>query len=144
MSMRGPGIRATFILDLEGFAPDPDGSAGPADNYPPCNLERMRDAAGGRDSLRLVLAVAGFAPNQLEITVVGDQLCISGEQGREGETRHFLHRGIAARRFRRCFRLAHGLEVEEADLRDGLLRIDLAVQVLGRVSRTIVIGARQA
>ncbi len=142
--MRGPGNRAAFILDLEGFERDPGGLAGPADNYPPCNLERIRDAAEGRDSLRLVLAVAGFAPDQLEITVAGDQLCISGEQGREGETRHFLYRGIAARRFRRCFRLGHGLEVQGADLRDGLLRIDLAVQVLGRLSRTIVIGARDA
>jgi len=69
--------------------------------------------------------VAGFAPHQLEITVAGDQLCITGEQSRDGETHRFLRRGIGA---------------DPA----GFLPIDLAAQVLGRVSRMIIVGARDA
>lgn len=69
--------------------------------------------------------MAGFAPHQLEITVAGDQLCITGEQSRDGETRRLLRRGIGA---------------DPA----GFLPIDLAAQAPDRVSRTIVIGARQA
>ena len=76
--------------------------------------------------MRITLAVAGFSPEQLSITVEGRQLVVQGK--REGEAREpgaFLHRGIAARGFIRTFVLADGLEVEGATAEHGLLHIDL-------------------
>ena len=101
---------------------------------------RLRDPEG--DGLVLVLAVAGFAPERLEIIVAGDQLSISGEGTGDGDPSRFLYRGIAARRFRRAFRLAPGLEVVSAELDRGLLSILLAIRPMDRVDRTIVIGPR--
>lgn len=99
------------------------GSAG----YPPYNIERIRpDSDESGDILRITLAVAGFALDDLEIQVEGRDLTISGRQsGRENA--NFLHRGIAARPFRRGFTLGPGLEVESADLENGLLSINLTM-----------------
>lgn len=93
------------------------------ESYPPYNVEARED--GG---VRITLAVAGFAPDQLEITVEGNQLTIAGRRGEAAETgdRAFLHRGIAARGFVRAFVLADGMVVEAALLEHGLLHIDLA------------------
>jgi len=95
-----------------------------AESYPPYNVE---DAGDGR--IRISLAVAGFSPDQLSITVEDNQLVVAGrreDESRpaEGE-RAFLHRGIAARGFVRSFVLAEGMEVEGAVLEHGLLHIDL-------------------
>ena len=90
------------------------------DGYPPYNIEQV-----GEDVLRITLAVAGFAREDLEVTVEDSQLVIAGEQGDDGE-RAFIHRGIAARRFRRAFVLADGIEITGASLTNGLLNIDLA------------------
>ena len=109
------------------------------DVYPPFNIE---DLGGGR--LRIAVAVAGFAPDMLTVTVEDNQLTIVGrkEMDPEGETaREFLHRGIAARGFVRGFILADGLEVEGAVLEDGLLRIDLFRPPPGRQARTVPIRA---
>lgn len=104
-----------------------------AESYPPYNVEDRGD--GG---LRITLAVAGFAPDQLEVTVEDRQLTIAGRREggrREGGRREggtappedaFLHRGIAARGFIRSFVLADGMAVEAASLEHGLLHIDLA------------------
>lgn len=93
------------------------------DSYPPYNIEELED--GG---IRITLAVAGFAPEQLSVTVEDRQLTIQGrrdgDQARSGEA--FLHRGIAARGFIRSFVLADGMVVEGATLAHGLLHIDLA------------------
>ena len=91
-----------------------------ADGFPPYNIEQL----GGAE-LRLTLAVAGFALNELEITVEDGQLVIRGRQDEE-PGRIFLHRGIAGRQFQRRFVLADGLEVKGARLEAGLLHIDLA------------------
>jgi HSP20 family molecular chaperone IbpA len=90
------------------------------DAYPPYNIEQI-----GEDILRITLAVAGFAKEDLDVTVEDSQLVISGVQADEGE-RQFIHRGIAARRFRRAFVLADGIEITGASLQNGLLNIDLA------------------
>jgi len=90
------------------------------DGYPPYNIEQV-----GEDILRITLAVAGFAREDLDVTVEDSQLIISGEQSDEAE-RQFIHRGIAARRFRRAFVLADGIEISGAALVNGLLNIDLA------------------
>jgi HSP20 family molecular chaperone IbpA len=91
-----------------------------AEGYPPYNVE---ETAGGR--VRISLAVAGFTPAQLEVTVEDNQLNVAGKRdGAEGE-RAYLHRGIAARGFLRSFILADGMEVEGALLEHGLLHVDL-------------------
>lgn len=90
------------------------------DAYPPVNIEEPAEGA-----LRITLAVAGFAPQQLSVTLAGRELTIKGERPQPGDTRVFLHKGIAARGFLRSFALADGLEVDGARLSNGLLRIDL-------------------
>ena len=91
-----------------------------AEGYPPYNVEERGD---GR--VRITLAVAGFTPAQLEVTLEDSQLNVVGKRdGADGE-RAFLHRGIAARGFVRSFILADGMEVEGAELEHGLLHIDL-------------------
>jgi HSP20 family molecular chaperone IbpA len=94
-----------------------------AETYPPYNVE---DRGDGR--LRITLAVAGFTPEQLSVTVEDRQLTIQGR--RDGETSKaeeaYLHRGIAARGFSRSFVLADGMVVDGASLEHGLLHIDLA------------------
>lgn len=89
-----------------------------AEGYPPYNVEQADD---GR--VRITLAVAGFSPDQLEVTVQERQLVIAGR--RDGEDRAYLHRGIAARGFLRTFILADGMEVEGATLEHGLLHVDV-------------------
>ena len=89
------------------------------DSYPPYNIEATED--GG---IAITLAVAGFAKEEIAITVEDRQLVIRGRQIEAGG-KTFLHRGIAARQFLRAFVLAEGIEVKSAALANGLLRIDL-------------------
>ena len=92
-----------------------------ADSYPPYNVEQM-----GEHSVRISLAVAGFGPDDLAITLEGRQLTIAGKREEAGKgDQAFLHRGIAGRGFVRSFVLADGLEVDEARLEHGLLHVDL-------------------
>jgi HSP20 family molecular chaperone IbpA len=93
------------------------------DGYPPYNIERLAPTKNS-ERLRITLAVAGFAESDLEVTMEDNQLVIRGRQTEEGE-REFLHRGIAARQFQRCFVLADGMRVAGAELKNGLLAIDL-------------------
>ena len=88
--------------------------------YPPYDIEALATGA-----IRITLAVAGFAPADLTVIVEDRQLVIEGRRPSEDEGRAFLHRGIAARAFRRAFVLAEGVEVADARLRAGLLHIDL-------------------
>lgn len=92
------------------------------EGYPPYNVEEVEVEKGSR--LRITLAVAGFAPENLSVSIEGNQLIIRGRQSDETE-RAFLHRGIAARQFQRAFVLAEGIKVEGADLENGLLTISL-------------------
>jgi HSP20 family molecular chaperone IbpA len=90
------------------------------EGYPPFNIEQT-----SANSYRITLAVAGFAEDDLAITVEDRQLVIRGRQSDAGEERLFLHRGIAARQFQRSFVLADGVEVGEAVMENGLLHVDL-------------------
>lgn len=97
-----------------------------AESYPPYNVEDL-----GEERLRITLAVAGFGPSHLSVTVEDNQLVIQGR--REAETKAetkaepaYLHRGIAARAFIRTFVLADGMEVTDALLEHGLLHIDVS------------------
>ena len=108
------------------------------DGYPPYNIEQPAE-----DILRITLAVAGFAKEELSVTVEGRQLVIRGKQI-EANDKTFLHRGIAARQFQRAFVLAEGIEVSNASLEHGLLAIELSRPQADSVIRTIEIGARSA
>jgi HSP20 family molecular chaperone IbpA len=90
------------------------------EGYPPYNIEQTSDY-----SYRITLAVAGFAEEDLAITVEERQLVIRGRQREDADGRIFLHRGIAARQFQRMFVLADGVEVGEAVMENGLLHVDL-------------------
>ncbi|HQT53002.1 MAG: Hsp20 family protein [Phenylobacterium sp.] len=92
-----------------------------AESYPPYNVE---ERAGG--GLRITLAVAGFTPDTLQVTLEDRQLVVAGKRDDAGKAEDaYLHRGIAARGFIRAFVLADGMEVEKALLEHGLLHIDL-------------------
>ena len=95
------------------------------DNYPPFDIEKLSD-----DAYRITLAVAGFRREDLDITAQQNMLVISG---RRAESRNrdgnFLHVGIATRAFERRFELADFVRVTGAELRDGLLAIDLVREI---------------
>lgn len=95
------------------------------DGYPPYNIERVAPSNGESERIRIVLAVAGFNRDQLEVFVEDNQLTIRGKQDSIEKERVFLHRGIAARQFERSFVLADGLTVLSAELDNGLLVIDI-------------------
>jgi len=104
------------------------------DGYPPYNIEQSSENA-----YRITLAVAGFAEDDLSITVEDRQLVVRGRQADDGAERVFLHRGIAARQFQRSFVLAEGVEVAGASMEHGLLHIDLRRAVPDSVVQTIKI-----
>jgi HSP20 family molecular chaperone IbpA len=103
---------------------DLSGTAKGGSGYPPYNVELLGDGETGGAALRITLAVAGFRPEELEVSVEDDKLVVSGKQ-HDDYTKDYLHRGIAARQFRRSFALAHGVEVRKAELNNGLLAIEL-------------------
>ena len=99
---------------------EPRGSAKVGAGYPPYNIELLADD----ETLRITLAVAGFTSEELDVSVEGRALIVSGRQ-HDDETKDYLHRGIAARQFKRSFALANGVEVRKAELNNGLLAIEL-------------------
>lgn len=113
-----------------------------SDGYPPYNIEIERDGAGEIARLRIVLAIAGFHRDQLEITLRHNELLIQGEQSPEGP-RDYLHRGIARRRFKRSYILGEGLKVESAKLDNGLLTIEFTKPETVNTVRKIEIKSRQ-
>jgi len=110
-----------------------------SDGYPPYNIERLRAGDGEPERLRITLAVAGFSREELTVTVEDRQLVIRGRQVDDDE-RDYLHRGIAARQFQRSFVIADGIEVDGADLENGLLSVDLIRVEPEKTVRSIEIG----
>jgi len=107
-----------------------------ADGYPPYNIEQV-----GEDGLRITLAVAGFAIEDLNVQIADNQLTIRGKQADDDSGRVFLHRGIAARQFQRSFILADGIEVMGAELDHGLLHLELRRPKVEAEVRSIKIDA---
>ena len=95
-----------------------------AGGYPPYNIELT-----GEDRYRISLAVAGFSADELDIEVKENVLTVAGKKADEIADRTFLHRGIATRGFQRSYQLADYVRVAGADLKDGLLHIDLVREV---------------
>jgi HSP20 family molecular chaperone IbpA len=118
-------LSSPFLLGFDQIERALDRVSKAADGYPPYNIERLAAAGSQPERLRITLAVAGFSRAELDITVEQKELSIRGRQQDDSETREYLHRGIAARQFQRTFVLADGIEVVGADLRDGLLSVDL-------------------
>jgi molecular chaperone IbpA len=109
-------------------------------SYPPYNIERL-----GENEYRITMAVAGFSPSDLKIEVKESSLSVRGEKPAESKEREFLHRGIAQRSFERRFQLADYVEVKGAELKDGLLNIDLVRNLPERMRpRTIAISSGEA
>lgn len=120
-----------------------------ADGYPPYNIERIRGEDGEPNRLRITLAVAGFSHDNLDVSVEENELTISGQQTDDpadsgaDSGKDYLYRGIAARQFKRTFILADGMNVTGADLRDGLLSIDLVRPEPDKMVRKIAITSDQ-
>ncbi len=106
------------------------------DGYPPYNVEQI-----GENALRITVAVAGFAADDLQVQLEDRQLTIRGKRQEDEGGRVFLHQGIAARQFQRTFVLAEGIEIIGAALDNGLLNIDLERPVIAPRVRTIEIAS---
>jgi HSP20 family molecular chaperone IbpA len=135
---RVPSLSSPFLLGFDEIERALDRVAKAADGYPPYNIERLARDAVTPERLRITLAVAGFTRDQLDVTIEENQLVIRGRQ-QDDKTRQYLHRGIASRQFQRTFVLADGMDVLGADLKNGLLSIDLARPEPERVAKTIAI-----
>jgi molecular chaperone IbpA len=97
-----------------------DSAAAADQSYPPYNIERT-----GEESYRLTMAVAGFGPDDIELTVKENTLLIAGRVAPDAEKAELLYRGIAGRAFERRFVLADHIVVDGADLKNGLLCVGL-------------------
>ena len=138
-----PLYRSTVGFDrlfsmLDSLA-QPETAQSGAQSYPPYNIERT-----GEDSYRITMAVAGFSDAEIQIESHRNSLTVTGEKVSEeaSEEREFLYRGIAARTFQRRFQLADHVEVLGAELKNGLLHIELKRNVPEEMKpRKIAIGA---
>ncbi len=137
---RVQSLSSPFLLGFDQIERALDRVTKAADGYPPYNIERIGAANGRPEHLRITLAVAGFSLDNLEITVEEKELTIRGRQADDAEPREFLHRGIAARQFQRTFVLADDIQVVGADLRDGLLSVDLERPEAARQIRRVEIS----
>lgn len=111
------------------------------ENYPPFNIERT-----GENDYLVTVAVAGFKPEEIEITAQQNLLIVAGKKDAESnDNRDFLHMGIASRNFERRFQLADHIHVTNADLADGLLSVTLVREVPEALKpRRIIIGGQTA
>ena len=96
------------------------------ENYPPFDLIKT-----GENDYRIELAVAGFKPDEIDVTAHQNVLLVSGRKNEESEQRgdDYIYRGIANRSFERRFALADHIQVRGADLKDGLLAIELVREI---------------
>jgi HSP20 family molecular chaperone IbpA len=139
---RVPSLSSPFLLGFDEIERLLDRVSKAADGYPPYNIERLARDSANPERLRITLAVAGFARDELDVSVEENQLVIRGRQ-QDDKDRHYIHRGIAARQFQRIFVLADGMEVQGADLRNGLLSIDLVRPQAERIVKTIDINEQE-
>ena len=121
-----------FLLGFDQLERLVERTAKTENGYPPYNIEQVSENA-----FRITLAVAGFADDDLSLTVEDRQLMVRGKQADDTDDRVFLHRGIASRQFQRTFLLAEGVEVSGAALANGLLHIDLSRSIPESVVQTI-------
>jgi HSP20 family molecular chaperone IbpA len=137
---RVSSLSSPFLLGFDEIERVLDRVGKASDGYPPYNIERLARDGNTPERLRITLAVAGFTRDQLDVTTEESQLVIRGRQ-QDDKGRQYLHRGIAARQFQRTFVLADGMEVMGADLKHGLLSIDLVRPQPERIVKSIAINA---
>ena len=143
--MRGfdysPFYRATVGFDRVFDLLDSVSSQSAANGYPPYNIEKTGDNA-----YRIVMAVAGFAEAELNVTQKENELLVTGQTKANGEgDKQFLYRGIAGRNFDRRFQLADHVKVVGAKLANGLLTIELQREIPeAKKARAIPIAAEPA
>jgi len=121
-----PYRRSTVGFDRLFDMLENNGMASGGENYPPFDLVKK-----GENDYRIDLAVAGFKPDEIDITAQQNVLIVTGKKRDESEERgsDFIYRGIATRSFERRFALADHIQVKGADMKDGLLSIDLAREI---------------
>jgi HSP20 family molecular chaperone IbpA len=140
--MRNTAFPSPFLVGFDGMERMLERiSKTSTDGYPPYNVEKLPVDDGEAERLRITLAVAGFNANELDLTLEDNELVITGRQN-DDDAREYLHRGIAARQFRRVFVLAEGMEVVAANLESGLLMIELLRPEPQRIVRKIEIRSR--
>ena len=109
-----------------------------SESYPPFDLIQVDN-----NHYRINLAVAGFSRDEIDITAQQNQLIVSGKKSDDDKV-DYIHRGIANRQFERRFGLADFIKVTEADLRDGLLSVDLVREIPEAMRpRKVSIGGSQ-
>ncbi|MDQ6435776.1 Hsp20 family protein [Mesorhizobium sp. LHD-90] len=138
---RMPPFSSPLLLGFDAMEKTIERLAKSGDSYPPYNIERIGAVAGSPERLRITLAVAGFCEEDLEVTTEESQLVVRGRQ-RDDTERDYIHRGIAARQFQRTFVLADGMRVIAAELKNGLLAIDLDRPQPERLVRKINISVK--
>jgi len=119
-----PLFRSTIGFDRLMRLADGAARVDSASAYPPYNIE-----ATGENAYRLTMAVAGFGPEDLEITVKENELLVNGKSKKDEDAAKYLHRGIARRAFERRFQLADHIKVAGASLANGLLHVDLVREI---------------
>ena len=120
-----PFYRATVGFDRVFDMLDAVASQGSSPGYPPYNIEKTGD-----DTYRIVMAVAGFADNELNVTQKESELLVTGHAAPGADDgKEYLYRGIAGRNFERRFQLADHVKVTGAGLANGLLTIDLKREI---------------
>jgi molecular chaperone IbpA len=119
-----PLYRSTVGFDRLFDLLDQTARVEPMTNWPPYNIEKL-----GEDQYRITMAVAGFSPDEIELTQHESTLLVTGNKHSEPEATQYLHRGIATRAFKQTFNLADHVKVKGASLENGLLMIELVREV---------------
>ena len=122
------GFDRLFDLIDSGVRPD----------WPPYNIEKKSE-----NQYRISMAVAGFAPNEIELIQQGNVLLITGQKKSEPQQQEMLHQGLASRNFKQTFNLADHVKVASADLENGLLLVELSREIPEQLKpRRIELGSR--
>ncbi len=124
------GFDRLFDLIDSGVRPD----------WPPYNIEK-----NGENQYRISMAIAGFAPNEIELIQQGNTLLITGQKTTETKHQEMLHQGLASRSFKQTFNLADHVKVASANLENGLLVVELVREIPEQLKpRRIELGSRAA
>ncbi len=124
------GFDRLFDLIDSGVRPD----------WPPYNIEKSSD-----NQYRISMAIAGFAPDEIELIQQGNTLLITGQKKSEPKHQEMLHQGLASRNFKQTFNLADHVKVASADLENGLLVVELVREIPEQLKpRRIELGSHAA
>ncbi|MBN9237410.1 heat-shock protein [Mesorhizobium hungaricum] len=108
-------------------------------DWPPYNIEKI-----GENDYRITMAIAGYSPEEVELTQHGPELIVTGQKKPEQGDRQVLHQGLAIGNFRQVFKLADHVKVASATLENGLLSVDLAREIPEELKpRRIAVGSAE-